>query len=317
MPYRQLSVLLGITLLVVLFQSCWKEVNPEPENPFKKVTYVTPPTPVDTLDPSSFVALQKNIFFPRCANPGCHDGHFEPDFRTLESSYSNLVYHRIVKNNLDSTFTFRVVPFDKTKSVLYERLTNCCFVYQDDRMPQDNIGQPLEQEHITAIENWIMNGARDIFGNVPSYPNTEPRIGGYVALSPQYTIISGTNSRIDSVFYNPFIVADNYTFTIVFDVTDDSTSLTELTFNKVRMSYEPNNFETTAPGYKQYQAFVVTIPGTSEQYMTATVNTADFEPGSVIYFRFYTNDGRPYNTEFPYDALPLPYKTFFSFYINP
>ncbi len=318
MKIRIVSCLALFALISCVLVSCWKDVTPSTKNPYDDVDYVTPPAPVDTLDPSSFVALHRNIFQPRCANPGCHDGNFEPDFRTLESSYATLVYHPIIKNNNDSTFAFRVIPFDKAKSVLYERLTNCCFVNQNDRMPQDNIGVPLEADKISAIETWITNGARDMFGNLPHYPNSEPTIAYYVAVNSQFQPLSETNSRIDSVYYNPFIVAKNFAMSLIIEVTDDSTSVPNLLYNKFKMSYEPDNFTASAPGFKEYQAFVFTLPGNGKQYLMASVNTGDFSPDKVVYFRFYTNDGdHSFNTEFPYSDLPLPYKTFFSFYILP
>src|SRR5688572_4749554 len=125
-------------ILLVIVHSCKKD-DELPHNPYDDVNYgtTTSPTPPD---PNSIVGIHNNIFHPRCAKSGCHDGNFEPDFRTVESSYATLVYHRIKKNSPDSAFTFRVVPYDTSKSVLHERLTNCCFVTQDDRMPQDIIG---------------------------------------------------------------------------------------------------------------------------------------------------------------------------------
>ena len=54
----------------------------------------------------------KNILEPKCANPACHDGTFEPDFRTIEGSYNTLVYHPVTKNDEDLTYEHRVVPGD-------------------------------------------------------------------------------------------------------------------------------------------------------------------------------------------------------------
>ena len=70
----------------------------------------------------NFSSLHNNIFIPTCANSGCHDGTFEPDFRTIESSYNTLVYHPVIKNDSINSYEFRVKPGDASSSVLYKRL---------------------------------------------------------------------------------------------------------------------------------------------------------------------------------------------------
>ena len=79
---------------------------------------------------------------PYCANSGCHDGNFEPDFRTVESSYSTLVYQPVVKNNDNQTYEYRVVPGNSAQSILYARLLsyeNGVSVFDDNSqvMPMD------------------------------------------------------------------------------------------------------------------------------------------------------------------------------------
>jgi hypothetical protein len=105
-----------------------------------------------------FELLQRELFAPSCGIPACHDGSFEPDFRTAESSYNTLVYHPVVKNNSSNQFTYRVVPEKPEESVLYERITNCCFVNQNDRMPF-TVGDTLDRSKIEMVKNWILEGA--------------------------------------------------------------------------------------------------------------------------------------------------------------
>src|SRR5210317_2664712 len=57
------------------------------------------------IDANSIQGLHKNIFKPTCANSGCHDGNFEPDFRTIESSYNTLVNQAIIKNDENAPLT--------------------------------------------------------------------------------------------------------------------------------------------------------------------------------------------------------------------
>lgn len=307
-------VFIVLALMAVALYGCYPE-TPEPDNPYDNINYPTPPTPVDTLNPSSFVALQRNIFTPRCAVPGCHDGHFEPDFRTLQSSYSTLVYHPIIKNNANNSFQFRVVPFNKGQSVLYERLTNCCFVNQDDRMPQDNIGVPLESTHINNIAAWIDNGAKDFLGQLPSYPNQEPNIGFYIAVSTDFQTIY-SNTRIDDIFYNPFIMPNNTSFYLVIEVSDDSTAADQLQYSRFKMSFEPDNFTSSAPGYREYLATY--ILNDNKHYYMALINSGDFATENTVYFRFFTKDPDHTNiTQFPRDESIIQYKTFYSFYVIP
>jgi hypothetical protein len=315
---RYLSLLLVALVTVALIEACSKDTE-LPPNPYAQVDYETPPAPVDTLNPISLAAIHRDILHPRCAVPGCHDGNFEPDFRTPQSSYSTLVYATIIKNNADSTFDFRVVPYNKDMSVLHERITNCCFANQNDRMPQDNIGVPLEEASVQRISNWIMDGARDMMGNVGTYPNQAPNIGYYLAIDQlgiNFTIFSGTENRVDQVFYNPFIMAANTNMVIGIDVQDDSTAVSQLQFNKLRMSYDPDDFSPSAPGYREYTTTFFSSPFGPEQFWIANVNTGQFQPGNAVYMRYYVSDGDAI-TEMPRDEMPLQYKTYWSFYITP
>ena len=124
----------------------------------------------DTVESTSLVGLHRDIFIPSCAISGCHDGHFEPDFRSVQSTYSTLVWQPIIKNNAQDEFQYRVLPFEPEKSVLYERVNNCCFVNKDDRMPQDQIGKALPSNEIEAIYTWIRQGAKDLAGKTRTHP---------------------------------------------------------------------------------------------------------------------------------------------------
>ena len=121
-------------------------------------------------DVSMLASLHKRVLHPSCAVSGCHDGHFEPDFRTLTSSYYTTVFHPVSKNNLHQSFKYRAIPGDTANSVLYERITNCCFVNQDDRMPQDDIGTPMPDSSIALVSSWIMAGAPDLNGLIAQNP---------------------------------------------------------------------------------------------------------------------------------------------------
>ena len=148
-------------ILVAFLSSCEENVGP-PENPFDDIDYtggivIDMPNP----DSASLVGLHTYIFSQSCSVPGCHDGSFEPDFRTVQSTYSSLVYQPVVKNDEDGNFEFRVIPRNPEASWLYFRVTTDNSVI--GRMPlYDN---PLTEGQVDALKEWINKGAPDIFGN--------------------------------------------------------------------------------------------------------------------------------------------------------
>lgn len=115
---------------------------------------------------SDFVQIYDRILSVSCGLGGCHDGSFEPNYTSINAAYYTMVWHPLKKNNKNETFQFRVVPFDVAKSVFYERVTNCCFVDKNDRMPfADKKG--LDDSQLRLIKKWINEGAKDMFGNIP------------------------------------------------------------------------------------------------------------------------------------------------------
>lgn len=305
----------ALTLMVlVIIHSCKKD-DELPPNPYDDVNYgtSTPPTPPD---PNSIIGIHQNILFPRCAKSGCHDGNFEPDFRTVESSYATLVYHRLKKNSLDSSFTFRVVPYDTGMSVLYQRITKCNFASTSgcDRMPQDIIGVPLAQNLINNISTWIRNGAKDMFGSVASYPNTAPKILYYYATDSAYQKNYGdVNNRMDSIFYNPFFVPNNKILNLLFLVEDDSTAVASMQVNNLKISTKADDFSSAL----SYTATYIYVNPTTEFHMV-TLNTSSLPNSDTLFMRYYVNDGdQPTNSEMPTTNLIFPYKTYWSFFVKP
>ena len=295
----------GFLFLTVLVMSCSDDL--EVENPFDNVDYGDEGPGIEELDPFTITSIHRDIFQARCALPGCHDGNFEPDYRTVQSAYSTLVYHPIIKNNAENQFTYRVVPFEPDQSVLLERLTNCCFVNQDDRMPQDNIGVPLDDELINRIRVWIENGAPDIFGTIPELPNTSVRILFFIAINQALDSIYSEN-RIGE--FGSFMLPRNEVVNMVVGWLDDKTPISELTNNRIEVSTQPTFLSTTAIN-SEYFDF-----DEGGEFWITSINTADFMTNQIYYFRTYSNDGtQEEDTEFPNDDLPRAYTTFFSFFI--
>jgi hypothetical protein len=301
-------------LFFVIIDSCKKD-PPPPHNPYDDVDYGTP-TVATPPDPNSIVGIHANILKTRCAKSGCHDGNFEPDFRTVESAYSTLVYHRIKKNSLDSSYTFRVVPYDTAKSVLIARLTRCNFASTSgcDRMPQDIIGVPLQPNLVSNIVNWIKGGAKDMFGHVPAYPNTEPKILYYYATNANFKANYGdANNRIDSIFYNPFFVPKDSVLNLAFFVSDDSTAVSNMQVNTLKISTKADDFSAAL----SFPATYIYVNPTT-QFHLVTINTGTLPNSDTLFMRYFVNDGdHASNTQFPTDNLVFPYKTYWSFYVKP
>lgn len=296
-------------LATVLMVAACKDEGPLPHNPYDDVDYGDGNTNTYVPDPDGIAGIYENILRKKCNLPGCHDGHFEPDFRSIQSSWSTLVYHDIVKNTADSAYTYRVMPNDTGQSMLWRRITRGDAQLQ--RMPAT--GQYLTSAELGHIRNWILTGAKDMFGNYPVLPNGEPNVLGYVAFNTSYTVqLDVTNNRLDSVPYHPFKVDANTSFNVLMLVEDDSTAVNQLQVNQLKLSHDMDNFT----GAASVNAFFFTLSGYN--VWVCSVNTSQFASGDTIYMRYYVNDGdHAQNTEFPRSDMLDAYKTYAAFYVKP
>ncbi|MBK5284172.1 MAG: hypothetical protein JJE25_02125 [Bacteroidia bacterium] len=298
---------------VLVFNSCTKDMPAsDPENPFSLpvVHHDTDTTTVQIPDQYSITGLHTNIFSVRCNVPGCHDGTFEPDFRTIQSTYSTLVYQHVNKvtvNGVDS-FYYRVIPFDTTKSFIHERLTTPT----TDYMPSN--GNRLSQTQIQQINRWIMQGAKDINGNIPVAPNNLPGLSYYLAFdSVSAAYVPLASHKVDSiryqgVSYNPFVVQQGKTITMYFIVSDDSTSAGNLLVNELKLSLDKNNFTaaTVIPAF-----YAVIYPVWIAQF------NVTWPIGTQVFFRYYVKDtDNPVVVEFPRNEQPFYYKSYYSFIVQ-
>ena len=107
----------AISICLLIVAACKKDTF---VNPYDDPSLKAPATINDlaSIDPSNFAYLQSKIFQPTCANSGCHDGTFPPDYRTISSSYNTLVYQKPV-NTSGNMFRYRVFPFKADSSILY------------------------------------------------------------------------------------------------------------------------------------------------------------------------------------------------------
>ena len=296
-----------LMLFILAVVSCKEE--DDPVNPYGSGSS-SPVNSETNPHPDSIAGLHKNIFSLRCAIPGCHDGTFEPDFRTVQSSWSSLVYMTVNKSTVDSVryFNYRVIPGDTAKSFLLERL----ITQTSDYMPSNGVRLP--DADIQHVRNWIMAGARDIHGILPVKPNLPPNVIGYIAFNTSFVRLD--TIRLNNISYNPFIVAPNSLFYIPFLALDtaDGTAATEpanFTVSKIKFSTSQDVF-TSALSVNA--VWFSPIPYDAWQ---VPVSTAAWVPGTIVYFRIYLNDGyQPFDVEFPRNASPVYYKTYYAFIVQ-
>ncbi len=305
----------GIALSFAIFtllSSCSRDLPP---NPYDNLNDQIDTSQIPVIDPNSFAGIHKNILKPTCANSGCHDGTFEPDYRTIESAYNTLVFHPVVKNDTNNSFQYRVLPGDKDKSMIYFRLTQDLNGNSGIMPLLVNPGSDWltkKTEYIQNIVNWINSGAKDILGNSPTRANKRPQMLGVMAAP------AGT-----TVFFERFpngsvkVPLGMSSIDVWFALSDDSTAVTALTHNKVKFSLFMNDFTTAQERSLQ----IVSSPeqadgyeGTQVNYYhKITINPYDFGiPGNNIFMRIYVKDPQNDITEIPSKYSENVFKAYFT-----
>ncbi len=293
---KRILLLLSFCISILLVQmACKKEyvpgnIPPAPFNPFDTIHYPYNLVNALPIDSNSFAGIHAYIFASKCANPGCHDGHFDPDFRTVQSAYSTLVYQHVTKNNLAGSFVYRVKPGDVANSWLHERITTIDPVL--GRMPlYDSM---LSARQINRIKNWIQAGAPDIFGQVSSPTNTIPQTFGIVAFAQ----VGSNWVQVDTIrggsTLNPMLVPNNTNLKIWFGVYDDVQTPFQLTNLFVKFSSNPSDFSASTA----YPLTVQTTPtyfsnvfGANKPYfLSYTVNTASLPNNQPVYYQISVQD---------------------------
>jgi len=311
---RKLILFFSIITIALGSATCKKDVD-DPENPYDNVDYGSNNPINDTVNAASITGIHRNVLMPKCAVPGCHDGNFEPDFRTVQSTYSTLVYADITKNNVNGDFKYRVIPNDTAGSVLHERITNCCFVNQNDGMPQDNIGTGLPAADINNVSTWIMNGAKAADGSAPTLPDLQPNLGLYVAINTTFDVeYTQLENRVDTIIFNSWKLPQgtaSFYFVAIFE--DDITPLSQIQVNQLKISTSLDDFSST----QSFNATFVDVPGQDPLWLVS-VDASSFVPGQTYYMRYYVNDGQHVdNVEFPKNSSIIQYKTYWSFIVEP
>jgi hypothetical protein len=247
------------------------------------------------LDPASIAGLHANIFSKTCANSGCHDGSFEPDFRTIESSYNTLVWQPVIKNDPQRRYEYRVKPSDPEMSVLMARLTFDI----DGRSgimplavdPGSDWLQKRE-EYIDNVKTWIRDGARDMEGKEPVLASHRPQLLGFAAKAGNEWL-GRANNEIKSIAIPKHL--EKVVLYVAFQ--DDETPATELSELTARFSHSRIIFhDSTAvplrtlpapekrPGYFNHRQNV-------DYHHMVEINPHDHAlPGQPVFVRFTVKD---------------------------
>lgn len=306
------------TLVFAAFALVFGACKKDKENPYTLYQRVAPDVidPKDTLDPNSIVGIHNNILKPTCANSGCHDGTFEPDYRTIESSYNTLVTQPIIKNDPNGTYSMRVVPGNAEQSVLYQRLIKD-IDGQSGIMPlsvdQGSDWPTKKQQYIENIKNWINNGAKDQFGNTPGSVDARPTFLGMIGFADQSTTALSRGGAGQGTVVTPFF-ADS--LQLLFSFKDDKTSPSAFSFNRIKISPDANNFNS-APEFSLQLINPIIKPGYLGDNVEYThrifLPMQNYQQGVTYYVRLYVRDANPDNTEIPGDASADYIKLYFSF----
>ena len=301
-----------ITALLLLLLFACQEEDP-PVNPFDGQVVNQDTVGIEFInpEPNSFAGIYQNILKPTCANVGCHDGTFEPDYRTMGSAYNTLVYQVPIKN--DGNYTFRVEPFKPQSSVIMARLRNQLTPAMPIQVEPDSDWPQKKDEYINNIQTWINNGAPDISGNTRqvNYPAPEllgagatqldvwmPRSGetGHLIMPKD-----ATGVRLYFAFQHPFLAPD------------------ELQFNRISFSDNANAFE----GAQQLMLQILDTPRMERGFYGTIVpytHYIDIDPATQFdleqeqwYFRVYVQDDQNPVTEIPTDNGIFYIKSYMSF----
>lgn len=264
----------------------------------------------DDLPVGSFAWLHARVFKPTCANSGCHDGTFEPEFRTITSSYQSLVNHPVIANDPGNTFSYRVVPGNAGLSFLHERLTtfvpNTSGIMPLDTEP-DSDWPSNRDMYIQKITDWINDGARDIYGQPAPSPgiNAKPVVYG-LAVFPHgntttpYPREQGSPLGLGSILV-PAGLVDVWIFPF-----DDNALTTGFESISLKASVNVSDFGSSPPVPFTLSGPILALllDNSPAQFSyKATLDLSDAASGETWFLRTYLDDGvQPALTEIPNDA---------------
>jgi hypothetical protein len=314
-----------LTFLILLILGLSACKPSDPENPY----FGLPPV-VNNQNPNlasipatNFAWLHEKVFRPTCANSGCHDGTFEPEFRTVASSYNTLVNHPVITNNATNSFNYRVVPGDTALSLLHERLTT--FIPNTSgMMPLETVGTDWptnSSEYISKIESWILSGAKDMYGNPPpsSEMSTPPIIYG-LAIFPHNNTTDPFPRDPDSPFGIGAIEVPNTMVDVWIFPYQEQVYPTGFESIAINASLSATNFIPVISGNFLAQTPITALDfgdSPSSFYYKTTLDLSTAANGQTYYLRCQVDDGLQTNpTEIPNNGSEPFWYLYFSILVQ-
>ena len=295
--HKSFVVMALLAVPAIMFFSCKKE---EPANPYTNLPAVVHndnPTS-DNLPEGSFAWLHAKIFRPTCANSGCHDGTFEPEFRTMASAYNSLVNHPVIANTPDNAFTYRVVPGNANASFIHERLTTVV-PFSSGQMPlavDPDSDYPANQAlYIQKVTEWINDGAKDMYGNPPPPVgvNTPPIIYG-MAIFPHNNTTTPFPREVDALYgIGAIEVPSDLVDVWIFPV-DDNAYPDQFASIGLKASLSASDFSTAISSTFSPMSPITALDfGNTENqfYYKTTIDLSTTTTGSTYFLRAYMDDG--------------------------
>jgi hypothetical protein len=309
MMVRNLTNLLLFSLALILL-SCQKD---EPVDPFDGQVVNQDTVKLELVDPepTSIAGIYKNILKPTCANVGCHDGNFEPDYRTMESAYNTLVFQVPIKN--DGNYNYRVEPFSPETSVLIGRLKGLLTPLMPIQLEPDSDWPEKKEEYIENIRTWIENGAPDIAGNVRQLNYPAPvLLGAGATLEDVWMMRNGGTGPL----VMPQEASD---VKLLFAFRHDNLEPEDLGYHAIAFSSSANDFS----GSMENDLHLLPSPRFERGFYGEIVKYThyiDIDPESEFdqnqeqwYFRVYVQDDQNPVTEIPTDNGIFYIKSYMSF----
>ena len=304
-----LSTMIGMAAMLLV--ACTEE--PPPVNPFdgQVVNQDTVSLHIINPEPNSIAGIYQNVLKPTCANSGCHDGTFEPDYRTLNSAYNTLVYQTPIKN--DGNYSFRVEPYNAQGSILMARLRNMVTPSMPIQIEPDSDWPQKKDQYINNIQTWINNGAPDIMGNVRQITHPAPElIGAGASEANQWMMRSGETG--------PIVMPGSATnVRLYFAFSHDELMPDQLQYNRISFSDNANAFS----GAEQKVLQLLATPRMERGFygnIVAYTHYIDIDPATSFdagqeqwYFRVYVQDQQNPVTEIPTDNGIYYIKSYMSF----
>ncbi len=308
------TLLLFTAAAFFFVSSCKKN---EVTNPYASLTPAVDNDNPDlaALPEGSFAWLHAKVFRPTCANSGCHDGTFEPEFRSIGSAYNSIVNHPCISNTPDYAFTHRVVPGNADSSFMLLRLTvdveNTSGIMPAVVDPQSDWNSNKEY-YISKIRDWINGGAKDVYGNPApaAEANMPPMVYGLVVFphnnttdpypreenSPYGIGSIEVPSELIDIWVLPY---DDNAYPTGFDAITLQASSSSLDFSGAVQSIFNQEGPVNAVPFGEGSA----VPF----YYKATLDLSNSNPGDLVYLRTLIDDGVQSGfTEIPNsESMPL------------